>query len=291
MTHNQVWDDLRFLLAVAEAGSVNAASAALGVNHATVLRRIAAFEARTGAALFQKSQRGYRVDPGAAPIINAIRAVEAAVGAVDRAIAGEEARLTGALTLTSTDSLSEAVLPRHILAFQRAHPHLRVSLKSTNTRLNLANMDADVTLRPAETLPEELVGRRVATMSFGIYGAAAQIAASNPPWLGVSEALEASVIGKWQAEQTDHQIVFRADSFMTLAATAAAGLGLAMLPDCVARGFPALRPAGGPVLNTGVWVAAHRDVAEAPRVAICRRFFEEALATDERLQPSPEMRA
>lgn len=286
MAHSEAWDDLRFLLAVAEAGSVNAAAARLGVNHATVLRRIAAFEARTGAELFQKSQRGYRVDPGAAPIIDAIRAVEAAVGAVDRAIAGEEARLTGALTLTSTDSLSQAVLPRHVQAFQRSHPNLRVSLKSTNARLDLANMDADVTLRPAKALPEELVGRRVATMTFRIYGTAAQLADGARHWLGVSEALEASVVGRWQTEQTDHQIVFRADSFVTLAATAAAGLGVAMLPDCVASGFPGLRAVGGPVLSTGVWVAAHRDVAEAPRVAICRRFFETALAEDERLAPA-----
>lgn len=286
MAHNEPWDDLRFLLAVAEAGSVNAAAGRLGVNHATVLRRLAAFEARTGTSLFQKSPRGYRVDPGAAPIMDAIRAVESAVAAVDRALAGEEARLTGALTITSTDSLSETILPRHIHAFQRAHPNLSVSLKSTNARLNLGKLDADVTLRPADTLPEELAGHRVATMTFRVYATAECLTQARVPWLGVSELLEGSPIGRWQRSQTGQNIVFRADSFMTLAASAVAGVGLAMLPDCVARRFPELKavPDAGPVLTTGIWVAAHRDVAEAPRVAICRRFFEAALASDERLR-------
>ena len=36
------WDDIRYVIAVADHGSVAAAARALSVNHATVLRRIAA---------------------------------------------------------------------------------------------------------------------------------------------------------------------------------------------------------------------------------------------------------
>ncbi len=38
------WDDLRYVLAVAEHGGLAAAARALGVNHTTVLRRVNAFE-------------------------------------------------------------------------------------------------------------------------------------------------------------------------------------------------------------------------------------------------------
>ena len=37
------WDDLRYVLAVAESGSLAAAARALGVNHTTVLRRVTGF--------------------------------------------------------------------------------------------------------------------------------------------------------------------------------------------------------------------------------------------------------
>ena len=39
--HRYSWDDLKFVLAVADTGTISAAARLLGVNHATVLRRIA----------------------------------------------------------------------------------------------------------------------------------------------------------------------------------------------------------------------------------------------------------
>ena len=57
------WDDLRFFLAVAEAGSLSAASSVLKVNTTTVLRRVASLEDSLGARLFDRSRSGYRLTP------------------------------------------------------------------------------------------------------------------------------------------------------------------------------------------------------------------------------------
>ncbi|MBS0563422.1 MAG: LysR family transcriptional regulator, partial [Proteobacteria bacterium] len=70
------WDDLRFVLAVIQEGSVSAAARVIGVNHATVLRRVAAFEAAHGLALFDKTARGYRIPPDRAQVIEAARDVD-----------------------------------------------------------------------------------------------------------------------------------------------------------------------------------------------------------------------
>ena len=52
-----------------------------------------------------------------------------------------------------------------------------------------------------------------------------------------------------------------------------------MLPDLLADG---LAPAKGYAekLDVGVWVGVHVDLLDAPRVALCRRWFIEALATE-----------
>ena len=55
------WDDVRYFLAVARGGSVRAAAERLGVNHSTVLRRIAQLEERLGAQMFEKLPSGYRL--------------------------------------------------------------------------------------------------------------------------------------------------------------------------------------------------------------------------------------
>jgi DNA-binding transcriptional LysR family regulator len=43
MVHKLKWDDLQIILAVARSGSASRAAASLELNHATVIRRIAAF--------------------------------------------------------------------------------------------------------------------------------------------------------------------------------------------------------------------------------------------------------
>src|SRR3984893_14029724 len=55
------WDYVRYFLAVARGGSVRAAAERLGVNHATVLRRIAQLEKHLGAQMFEKLPSGYRL--------------------------------------------------------------------------------------------------------------------------------------------------------------------------------------------------------------------------------------
>jgi hypothetical protein len=47
------WDDVRYFLAVARGGSVRAAAERLGVNHSTVLGRIAQLEERPGRTCFK----------------------------------------------------------------------------------------------------------------------------------------------------------------------------------------------------------------------------------------------
>ena len=72
------WDDVRFVLAVAREGSLAGAARALGVNHATVLRRVGGFEDRLGVTIFERTARGYRVAPRRARVLAAMREMEAA---------------------------------------------------------------------------------------------------------------------------------------------------------------------------------------------------------------------
>ena len=99
--NNQNWDDIRYVLAVASHGSLNAAASVLGVTHATVMRRIAAFERRYNCQVFEKSPSGYAVPPEALPILKSMEGVDEAILAVER-----KARYTGP-RWTSNDLLGD----------------------------------------------------------------------------------------------------------------------------------------------------------------------------------------
>ena len=165
MTAQTNWDDLRFVLAVADQGSVARAARALGVNHATVLRRIAAFETRHGLKVFERTANGYQVSSERRGLIEALREAQAAVGQVERLIEAERPGVSNAIRITSTDAFCNMLLPEIIAEISHEVPDT-LSLLSGNAHLDFARLQADITVRPAIRLPDELAGRQVATIPF-----------------------------------------------------------------------------------------------------------------------------
>ena len=285
--HNLSWDDLRFILAVAEAGSVNAAARRLGVNHATVLRRIAAFEARNAVTLFERSQQGYRLAPAARQVLDALREVEGAVFGVQRTLSGQGPGLHGEVRVTSTDSLSLHVLPPILAEFRSREPHVFIDLVATNAHLDLSRLDAEVTVRPAARLPDGLAGTAPAKLGFAAY-AAAEAALPDPAaaaWIAPGGAAARSLPGLWLAETVPRaRMSARADSFLVAAELAAAGMGLAVLPCVVGDADARLRrvPGAMPPMAVDLWVACHADLEAVPRIRAVRGFLVAGLG---RLRP------
>ncbi len=280
------WDDLRFVLAVAEEGSVSGAARRLGVNHATVLRRIAAFEEATGVEIFDKTARGYAVPDAHRRVIEATREVDRAVQAVGRMIHGARAPVTGDIRVTATDSLCQIVLPAIVARLGRTVPGLRIELISSNLHIDLARSQADVSIRPALSLPDDLRGERAGVLGFGLYRARDARTSHDggegaEPWLEPSGALARSVVGRWVAGHVDPvRITGGADSFMVLRELCAAGRGLSFLPCVIAAGDPRLVPAPGiaPRLQTDLWVASHVDLYDIPRIRAARIALAEGLS-------------
>jgi DNA-binding transcriptional LysR family regulator len=273
--HNENWDDLRYILAVAEGGSVSAAARALGVNHATVLRRVAAFEERHGVSLFEKGARGYTIPPDRLRIVEAAREAEAAIASVSRLLQGRATPGAGRVRIATTDTFSLTVVPR-ILADLEAAGGARFELLTSNGHLDFARLHADITIRPAPRLPDDLAGERTGELAFAAYGRPGATL-----WLGVRGALAASPAAAWLAEAAPPEsLAGSADSFPVLRAMAEAGLGRAILPCILGDASPLLsRVADGPSgLAVPIWVASHVDLAEAPRLRTLRAALAEALA-------------
>lgn len=272
------WDDLRFVLAVAEEGSVSAAARRLGVNHATVLRRIAAYEEAVGVAVFDRTMRGYAVPGQMTPVIEAAREVDRAVQALGRVLRGTIAPLAGEVRVTSTDSLCQCVLAPVVARLRRVSPDLKMELICSNAHLDLGRTHADITIRPALTLPEDLVGEVAAVLGFGLFR---RQGAETNDWLGLSGQTGRSRVGRWIEETVDpDRIVARVDSFLVLRELAAEGLGLAVMPDFLGAEHPMLERVEGalPDLSVDIWVASHADLADVPRIAAARHELTRALA-------------
>ena len=147
------WDDIRIALAVARSGTVSGAAEALGVHHATVIRRIDALEAQLGTRLFQRHPRGYALtEPGQA-LLQVARDTDERFAQLAAQIGGAGDRIEGELVVTSLPGLSDLVMPR-LIGLLRRHPGLRLNCVTDVRLFRLAAGEAHVAIR-AGTRPTE----------------------------------------------------------------------------------------------------------------------------------------
>jgi DNA-binding transcriptional LysR family regulator len=277
LMHKGNWDDLRFVLAVAEGGTVSAAARVLGVNHATVLRRVAAFEAAQGVPIFDRTAQGYVVLPDRLRVIEAAREAAQAMDTVARLIKGAEVQLSGSIRITSTDTFCLHVLPEIIPGLVRGADHLSIELICSNLHLDLGRLGADIAIRPALTLPEEMAGERAGVLGFAAYS---NPQASATTWLALRGALARARATTWlETEIPASHIIGGADSFVVLRELAAAGQGIAILPCCLGDTDSRLTRLSDamPHMTVPIWVASHADLATTPRLRSMRARLVTAL--------------
>lgn len=264
--HRDNWDDLRFVLAVAETGSVSAAARRLGVNHATVLRRVAGFETRLNTALFDRNAKGYSVPADRIQVVTALREVQDAVLAVERILKGATEPLRGVLNVTSTDTFCQKVLPEILAGFAQQAPDLRINLVCTNAHLDFDRLSADITVRPSKELVEGMFGEIAGQLGFGVY---MKQGIEPGRWLELQGPISGSPPAKWMHRTVlPDQIIQGGDSFMVLQELAAFGAGITILPHIIGREDPRLVEVPGlmPPMTVDIWVASHVDLANSPRI-------------------------
>ncbi len=282
------WDNLRYVLMVANKGSVAAAARELKVNRTTVLRRIDRFQENLNCRIFDRGKAGYVLTPEAEKMINAAREVENTLFNMQRQIAGHELKLEGELRVTTTDSFMLSLLGPQLASFRQKHPHIVVDLLVTNSILDLNRRDADIAIRPTRQPDRNLVGRRVCDVDFGIYAAPAFLSGLDQShifderWIGFTDSLQASPVGSWFDAAIDKRnVCMRCDSFVAIRIAAEAEIGLALLPCFLGDDSASLRQLEVPVneLTTGLWILTHPDLANSARVNAFVEHFTEAFAS------------
>ena len=149
--HGLNWDDIRYFLAVIEAGSVTAAAVQLGVNHSTVSRRVTGFESQLGTKLFDRGPLGWAITPAGEGLLYSARGIAESVYAMRREVEGADAALKGVLRVTAPHLCFQQLLGPPLKAFSDNYPDIQVHLmtsigsfsvsKSSPTALE-ANMSA-----------------------------------------------------------------------------------------------------------------------------------------------------
>jgi DNA-binding transcriptional LysR family regulator len=272
------WDDFRLVKAIADARGMAGAAAELGINHSTVFRRLGLIEAALGTILFERHRTGYALTPAGAEMVALAGRLDADITAFARRVAGQELTPSGELRVTTSDSLLVHLLTPLLVRFQESCPDVHLDIVIANLALNLSKRDADVAIRASSRPPETLVGRKVASIAWAVYGAQGSPAPAPPDarWVGLGDALSALEVAKVLAEQVPPgRIVYKVNTVLGLAEAVEGGAGLAYLPCFIADARPALVRLTAPSCDFAddLWLLTHPDLRRQPRVRVFLDFM------------------
>ena len=266
------WDDLRLVLAIAEAGALSRAAAALGISHPTLSRRLTATEHRLDCRLVERSPQNCRLTAAGEDVCRLARRIADDVGALERRIVGRDGGERGLVRVTAPDAVSEYMLPGILAGLARELPAITVELIVSNEPLSLAQRAADLALRVTDDPDPALKGRRVGGIGFAVYRAGSLAAAPfdpKAPWVGFEAGLACSGPGQWLEQKvTASQIRFRANTLLGAAKAVQQGTGCGLLPCFIGESTPTLVRIGKPIteLETGLWLLVHPEVAGLARI-------------------------
>ena len=281
------WDDLRYLLSLRAHHSLSAAAKALGVNHTTVARRVAALEEELGARLFDKTPAGFVPTRAGEDVLQVADRVQEELLTLDREVLGRDARLSGSLRVTTLD----IVVLEHAEIFSgfcRRYPEITIETVVSNTPQSLTKREADVAIRVTNQPPQYLVGKRLGRLEFAPYVAAFLLESRRDPedlesypWMSWDERLNARLTEEWLRKNVPRaHLSVRLDSSVTLMSFLDGGLGAAFAPCLWADGRENLRRLADPEPGFGMdlWLLTHPDLRHTARVRAFIDHFGEAMA-------------
>ncbi len=293
---------LRVLCFVAQHGSFSAAAEALGYTQPAVSRQIATLEAEAGAVLVRRIPTGIVLTDAGRLLVTRSEAILARLADAETELRAMHDLEGGTLRLATFASAAASVLPIAVARFRERYPAVELEIEMGDPDTSLPGLRAgrfdlvlshDAMWEIAEPGPDcELV----ALFDDPMYVA---MATTHP--LADTEILtltdfagDAWMLATAQtcpdarlfmrschAAGFEPRIAFQNDDYSAILGFVAAGVGVAMIPDMVARGaredvcIRTLDPAPPPRPITAVLPARYRSPAAAAMLAVLQEVGAE----------------
>lgn len=280
------WDQMRIMLAIHREGSLRGAAAALNVNHATVARALEGAEAGLGTRIFDRSARGLTLTEPGETLLPFAQEMERQMLEVQRRLTGLDSDPTGTVRVSMPPSFGQGFLADILTAFTKAYPDIRIDVIATNRISDLSRQEADVSIRAARQIDDDLVGRRLVDYVSAAFATPDYIAAH--PTLAETKGRGAHWIGwgrndAWIANSPLPRATARhglPEVFMQIEA-ASKGLGMAFVPAFLGDAHPGLvRIPDLPVqADRSLWVLLHGDLRRTARVRAFVDFVADWIVT------------
>ncbi len=265
------WDDLRHFLALATAGTFLGAAKRLGVEHATISRRVLALEMRLGRKLVDRRGRRFVLTSDGETVAELAATIALQAAAIEQLGRTGTTDLRGHVRISAPPALSSMLLARPLVDLRRRHPGIQITLVGEKRFASLNRREADIAVRLSRPEEGDYVIMKVGEIGFHLY-AAEDYLSSIPPeewtFIGYDESMNAAAQQIRLLEiAAGRPVALRSSVLEFQAAAARAGGGVVMLPDFAAEQSPGLRRVEEEAaLTRDVWLVVHSQIKDVPAI-------------------------
>ncbi len=175
------WDKLKSFHAAAEAGSLTGAAELLNLSQSAVSRQISALEADLGIKLFHRHTRGLLLTEPGRVLFEAAVEVSARVTLAEAHLQDLRDEPSGALRVTAPTALGAIWLAPRLARFTAAFPQIKLHLLLADHELDVANLEADIAIRPWASRQNDLIQRKLMEVDQHLYGSEAYFDRKGEP--------------------------------------------------------------------------------------------------------------
>ncbi len=285
------WDKIRIFHAAAEAGSFTHAGEALSISQSAVSRHISALERDLSVPLFHRHARGLVLTEQGELLYRTAQEVLSKLATTQILLADSKGKPNGELKVTTTMALGTGWLTPRLNEFMKLYPDIRLQLILADETLNLTMREADVAIWFGPPTQQDLVRRKLFTAHYHVYASAEYVKQYGKP--KSADDLEqhrimtyGSVLPSPFKEMNwleslgrdgkgEREPAVRINSLLALREAVFQNIGIAVLPDYLAKDHPrlvhVLEDLDMPVFDTFFVYPA--DLKDTKRVNVFRDFL------------------
>lgn len=284
---NLDWDTLRIFLAAYRAGSLRAAAEALNNGHATVRRAIERLEDEIETRVFERSGQGLQLTPSGELLLEHAEQMERQTLDIERRIYGLDNIPRGRIAVSIPPSFAGAFFAPYLAEFALAFPEIDVDVIATNAHSDLARHEADVSIRAAHSVEDDVVGRRLVDYVAAAYASPEYLErvgvpevgnGANADWIGWGDDgawIESTPFPKASQRHSLFEVYLQIEA-------AASGVGMTWIPGFLgdADGRLVRVPGAEPQKVRSLWLLLHSDLRNTARVRAFVDFFSEKITSE-----------
>lgn len=281
------WDDGRLFLAIARAGQMLAAAKTLGINQATLSRRMTRFEKSLGVNLLIRRTNGCQLTDDGQSLLKKLEHIEAQYLSAQSILNPDVQGCSGTLRFGAPDGFGVSFLAPRLSELRDKNPRLKIQLVPVPRVFSLSQREADIAVVVGRPHTGRLVAQKLTDYSLSLYASHSYCVENGIPQSKsnlaehhfvsyVEDLIYAPALAYVEEINTQWKSTIEVASAIGQLEAVRAGVGIGVLHDYMASADDGLTLILPDIqIERSYWLVYHEDLRGLARVEAGTSFMND----------------